>query len=134
MSIGTHTVVLTYNGDVGKFRTSFAGIPAEDPAIDGWLPANSITFTYTRASVAAAALPSQPTGSVAFSTAPQITNATPTGSTTSSTTKSTNTLSPSGVDGFFASTTTTNSTSTPRTLAGALAKVHSGDDWLGGAL
>jgi hypothetical protein len=40
-------------------------------------------------------------------------------------------LNASNVDGYFASTTTTHQT--PRTLAGALAKAHSGDDWLGGA-
>jgi hypothetical protein len=44
--------------------------------------------------------------------------------------KSTTTpLAASSVDGYFASTTKTHQTL--RTLAGALAKVHSGEDWLG---
>jgi hypothetical protein len=69
---------------------------------------------------------------VAFSTAPKSSSSTTTTSSSSTTTPSSGSkgLSASHVDGYFASTTTQQ---TPRTLAGALASVHSGDDWLGGA-
>jgi large repetitive protein len=75
---------------------------------------NALTYT---AALAALATAPRGQGSVSF-----------TQSTTTSA-KSTTPLSTSNLDGYFASPTTP----TTRTLAGALAKVHSNDDWLGGS-
>jgi hypothetical protein len=110
---GQHTIVIQYMGD----------------GLDGFLPPGSTTIVYTETLVAGNNALTAPKGSVAFSTAPKSTSGTTTTST-SSTTGSSGGLSNHGVDSFFASSTTTNQT--PRTLAGALAKVHSTDDWLGG--
>jgi hypothetical protein len=109
---GQHTVVVQYMGD----------------GLDGFLPPGSTTIVYTETLVAGNNALAAPKGSVAFSTAPKSTSGT-TSNSTSSTTGSSGGLSNHGVDSFFASTTTHQ---TPRTLAGALAKVHSGEDWLTG--
>jgi hypothetical protein len=109
---GQHTVVVQYMGD----------------GLDGFLPPGSTTIVYTETLVAGNNALASPKGSVAFSTAPKSTSGTTT-TPTSSTTSSSGGLSNHGVDNFFASTTTQQ---TPRTLAGALAKAHSGDDWLTG--
>jgi hypothetical protein len=101
---GMHTIVIQYLGD----------------GVDGFLPPGSTTIVFTAPLVAGHNALVAPKGSVAFSTAPK---------SPSSTTDSSGGLSDHGVDNFFASTTTQH---TPRTLAGALSKVHSGDDWLGG--
>jgi len=116
VSPGQHVIVLQYMGD----------------GLDGFLPAGSTTITYTQPLLAGNNAISSPKGSVAFSTAPKSTNGTTAGSTSSDTKSSASNsgLSVLGVDQLFASTTTHQ---TPRTLAGALAKAHSGEDWLGGA-
>jgi hypothetical protein len=114
VTAGQHVIVMDYLGD----------------GLDGYLPPGSITITFTEAVAGKSNALSSPNGSVAFSTAPKSTNGS--GATsTSSTTKSGSSggLSSHGVDDYFASTTTHQ---TPRTLAGALAKAHSGDDWLTG--
>jgi hypothetical protein len=117
LTTGQHVIVMDYLGD----------------GLDGYLPPGSVTVTYTFFLAAGSDALSSPKGSVAFSTAPKSTNGTGAASP-SSTTKSGSSggLSNHGVDDYFASTTTHNQT--PRTLAGALAKAHSGDDWLEGAI
>jgi hypothetical protein len=109
---GAHTIVIQYMGD----------------GLDGALPPGSTTIVYTQPLVAASTALASPKGSVAFSTAPKSTSGTTTSS--SSTTGTSGGLSNHSVDSFFASTSTTQQT--PRTLAGALAKVHSNDDWTSG--
>jgi large repetitive protein len=139
ISIGAHLITITYNGDAGNPSVlASVGYPAYPAGTEGWLPGSSTTFTYTRTSIAANALLSPSTGSVLFTTAPQVLGTAPQGhgsatsvQDTASSSKSTATpLATSSVDGYFAGTTTRN---TARTLAGALAKGHSNDDWLGGA-
>jgi hypothetical protein len=110
---GQHTIVIQYMGD----------------GLDGFLPPGSTTIVYTETLVAGNNALAAPKGSVAFSTVPKSTSGT-TSTSPSSTTGSSGGLSNHGVDSFFASSTTTNQT--PRTLAGALAKAHSGEDWLTG--
>jgi len=115
VSTGQHTIVMQYLGD----------------GLDGYLQPGVTTVVFTEALVAGNNALASPKGSVAFSTAPKSTNGTGAGSTSSTTTSSSSNggLSNHGVDDYFASTTTHQ---TPRTLAGALAKAHSGDDWLSG--
>jgi hypothetical protein len=111
---GMHTVVIQYMGD----------------NVDGFLPAGNTTIIFNQPLAASHNALASPKGSVAFSTAPKSTNGTVANSTSSATqSSSTGGLSNHGVDDYFASTTTHQ---TPRTLAGALAKAHSGDDWLSG--
>ena len=132
LSIATHVIVVHYNGDaLTDLSAYFAGQTA--PAYEiGFLPASTtdLTLTYTRTSVVVNALPSPTTGSVLFSTAPKSSTGSSSTTTTTSTTKSSSSsgLSVAGVDQVFASTTH----STPRTLAGGLAKASSGEDWLNG--
>jgi len=112
---GQHTLVMQYLGD----------------GLDGFLQPGSTTIVFTEASVAGSNSLASPKGSVAFSTAPKSTSGSGATSTSGTTTKSSSSggLSSHGVDDYFSSTTTHQ---TPRTLAGALAKVHSGDDWMTG--
>ena len=140
ISVGAHLITITYNGDAGNPTVlSSVGYPRYPTGTEGWLPGSSTTFTYTRTSIAANPLLSPSTGSVLFSTAPQVLGTAPQGhgsatsvQDTASSSKSTATpLATSSVDGYFAASTTTRNTT--RTLAGALTKVHSNDDWLGGA-
>jgi Bacterial Ig-like domain (group 3) len=119
VTAGQHVLVVDYLGD----------------GLDGYLPAGSITITFTESAVGAANNSLASTkGSVVFSTAPKSsTESTASSSTTSSQTKPSNTngLSVLGVDQLFSSTSGTTQ-NTPRTLAGALSHGHSGDDWLTG--
>jgi hypothetical protein len=111
---GQHTLVMQYLGD----------------GLDGFLQPGSTTVVFTEASVAGSNALASPKRSVAFSTAPKsTTSTTPTSTSSTMTSGSSGGLSNHGVDDYFASTTTHQ---TPRTLAGALAKAHSGDDWLTG--
>jgi hypothetical protein len=136
LTIGTHNVTIQYNGDAGNptvlstLNPPYAAWPA---GTQGWLPTASTTFMYTRASVAFVP-PGTSTVTAALGTAaPSISSGSSArGSTTSGTSNAA--LAPSHVDGYFASasTNTVTSSSTPRTLAGALSKAHSGDDWLNG--
>ena len=124
LSIGAHIITITYNGDAGNPTVlGSVGYPAYPAGTEGWLPATGGTaiFTYTRTSVVPpdAVLGTAPQGHAATSV--QATGTTPKSTTTPLTTSS--------VDSYFASTTTRNTT---RTMAGALAKVHSSDDWLTG--
>ena len=113
---GQHVIVMDYLGD----------------GLDGYLPAGSVTVTFTEAAVGAANNGLDSTkGSVVFSTAPtSSTQSTASSSPTSSQTKPSNTngLSVLEVDQLFSSTSATQHT--PRTLAGAMSHRHSGDDWL----
>jgi ELWxxDGT repeat protein len=120
---GQHVIVMEYMGD----------------GTDGYLPPGATTVTFTEASIGASiggannSLASTK-GSVVFSTAPKSsTNSMASSSTTSSQAKPSNTngLSALGVDQLFSSTSGTTQ-STPRTLAGALSHMNSGDDWLTG--
>jgi hypothetical protein len=136
-AVGTHVIVVHYNGDALTDLTTYEtanGYPqgAAPASAIGFIPASTtdMTLTYTRTSVAANALASPSTGSVLFSTAPKNSTGSSSTTTTTSTTKSSSSsgLSVASVDQVFASTTH----STPRTLAGALAKAQSGEDWLNG--
>jgi hypothetical protein len=130
VSIATHTVMVTYNGDAGNPTVlSSVGYAAYPAGTLGWLPGTSVTFSYSRTSAASSVMPSTSNSTAALAMVPEnhASTTAPLGTTTSP--KSTAELNAVSVDGYFASTTTHQ---TPRTLAGALAKVHSGDDWLGG--
>jgi Bacterial Ig-like domain (group 3) len=122
ISIGAHLITITYNGDAGNPTVlGSVGYPAYPAGTEGWLPGTSTIFTYTRTSVV-------PPNAV-LGTAPQSHASTTSVQGTTSPKSTTTPLTTSSVDGYFASTTTRNTT---RTLAGALAKVHSNDDWLAG--
>ena len=100
---GSHTITAVYNAHLN------------------YLGNTSNAVTYSAAAVVVGALntaPSAPQGSIAFA------------ESTTPAAKSTGSGTSNQSDHFASQTTTTNST---RTLAGALAKVHSKDDWLGGS-
>ncbi len=78
----------------------------------------SNALTYTAALAALGTAPPSGEGSISFA------------QSTTTATKPATPPSAANLDAHFASPTTPNST---RTLAGALAKVHSEDDWLGGS-
>jgi hypothetical protein len=124
----THTVTINYNGDAGNPAVlATVGYAPYPIGATGWLQASTLSL----GSVTAIAQPAHHSASqVAVvgtalhgtpNPAPIGADFTPARSTTS--------LQPSRVDGYFASSSTTSSS--PRTLAGALAK-HSSDDWLNG--
>jgi hypothetical protein len=92
-------------------------VTAKYNAHSNFLADTSNALTYT---AAAAALVTAPPSHGSISGA----------QSTTTSAKSTTPLSTSNLDGYFASPTTPTST---RTLAGALAKVHSNDDWSGGS-
>jgi hypothetical protein len=131
MSIATHSVTITYNGDAGNPTVlSSVGYPAYPGGTLGWLPGTSVNFSFSRTSAAASVAPSTSNSTADLGTAPQShASATSVQESTTSSKSTTAPLAASHVDGYFATTTTS---STTRTLAGALAKVHSNDDWLGG--
>ena len=118
-----HVLRVLYNGD----NNAPFPLPTSFPFRGQWIPSNSPGFGLP---VKAKGLQSPSFGSVPLGAAPK-----PTGMISSSTTLSTTKsgfasgLSASSVDGYFASSTTRPAA---RTLAGALAKVRSGDDWLTG--
>jgi hypothetical protein len=128
--IGTHSVTVQYNGDAGNpsvlATVGYAPYPAGTP---GWLPATSVTFSYTRASADAAVSPSSSVVS-ALGTALRGTPAPALALSGTTPIRTSTALAATRVDGYFASGSTP--TGAARTLAGALAKTHSGDDWLTG--
>jgi len=79
---------------------------------------NAVTYSVAAVVLALNTAPSAPQGAIAFA------------ESTTPAAKSTGPGTSNQDDHFASQTTTTNST---RTLAGALAKVHSEDDWLGGS-
>jgi hypothetical protein len=131
--VTTHTVMITYNGDAGNPSVlSSVGYAAYPAGTFGWLPGSSIMFTYTRTSTGVVLGTAHSANtSVVLGTAPEgHTSATSVQGNAASPKSTTAPLVASHVDGYFATTTTG---STTRTLAGALTKVHSNDEWLGGA-
>jgi hypothetical protein len=131
VSIATHTVTVTYNGDAGNPTVlGSVGYPAYPAGTLGWLPGTSVTFSYSRTSAASSVTLPTSSSTAALGTPPQNPASTTARQSAITSTKSTTALNSASVDGYFAATSTH---PTPRTLSGALARAHSGDDWQGGA-
>jgi hypothetical protein len=131
LTIGTHTVRIQYNGDAGNptvlstLNPPYAAWPA---GTQGWLPAASTTFMYTRASLDTALQTSTSGVTAALSTAAHGTSVAriETASGTSGAA-----LVAVHVDNYFASAAAgTAKGDAPRMLAGTLTKVRSAVDEL----